>query len=310
MTFKPLLASIICCLLIFQFTSCQKDFSTTSGPAIDSTVTIKNDSTLLKLFVKLDTLHPAGQDTLYKMTFTYDDLKRLVSYDFYDYDSTTGVLNYLDRTKIKYIGLDTLPDKIFYQEEGSPDNDATRTTFYENGKLSYYKDNFDKSPNDTSIVKIVYAGDSDLIINYYYSTTYSNDTIHHKAIISNGNVINDVRTYSYNYISGLEGVYTYANAFDEKTNPFKRISFIFQFVDIQPYVPQEDGSFTYIMAKSTNNIINSQFNRSVYQFTYNNYYNKSYKYNTNGLPVSATYTEQLEQQGQYYAGKELYFYTK
>jgi hypothetical protein len=64
------------------------------------------------------------------------------------------------------------------------------------------------------------------------------------------------------------------------------------------------------MALSKNNIVESKFNRIVYQFSDDNYYSKSYIYNSNGLPVYASYTKQLAQQGQFYAGKELYFYTK
>ena len=54
------------------------------------------------------------------------------------------------------------------------------------------------------------------------------------------------------------------------------------------------------------------YNYSYYDSTtgVDNYYSKSYIYNSNGLPVYASYTKQLAQQGQFYAGKELYFYTK
>jgi len=310
MTFKPLFASIICCLLIFQFTSCQKDFSTTSVPAIDSTVTSKNDSTLLKLFVKLDTLHPAGQDTLYKMVFSYDNLKRLSTYDYYHYDSSNGVLHDKFHLKMEYNNFDTLPYKIFAAHQQNPQDDSYFFTFYEKGHLSYIKYINAPASADSIIVKTFYSGDSDITVTYSYPIgTAQNDTVHHKMIVINGNVVKDIEvSTNMGWFPYPGETYTYDNLFDGHKNPFKRIAFVFKLFNLYPYDPLENGSFVHIMAESKNNIIESKFNSLVYQLSDDNYYAKSYIYNANGLPAVVSYIKQLSQQNQFYAGRELYFY--
>lgn len=315
MPYRKLFAAIICCLIILQFISCQKDFNVTNVTVIDSTIITKNDSTLLKLFVKLDTLHTPSQDTLYKMEFDYDNLKRLVSYKYFDYDSTSGVLLDIYHTIIYYNGVATLPYKITIKESGYPEENIA--TFYENGNLSHFNYFRAQNPLDSSVTRIIYSGDNDIIINYFYPAgIYDNDTVYHQTINNNGNVLHDVRTYSESQFFSfkIEGVYTYENLFDNHINPFKKISFVFQLFDFLPYFlpydPYEDGSFMYVMAKSKNNIIDSKFNRMINSVNDYNYYKKSYIYNDNGLPVSAAYTKQLAQNNQFYAGKELYFYTR
>jgi hypothetical protein len=70
------------------------------------------------------------------------------------------------------------------------------------------------------------------------------------------NILQNVTSYSYYTLNGLQGIYTYDNLFDDHATPFNRISFVFQLLSFYtlPYDPGEDGSFTKIMALSNINL--------------------------------------------------------
>ena len=249
------------------------------------------------------------------MECEYDNLKRVISYSYSYYDSTTGILLTTQDLKMQYHNNDTLPYtgilKDFYYDHYEEDVFVLNCSF-NNGKLPCIGNYNSKNPQDSIVQKILYRGESDITYTYQYPLGSFNNTSYHKVITVNGNILQDITSYSYYTLTGLQGIYTYNNLFDDHANPFNRISFVFQLLSFYtlPYDPGEDGSFTKIMALSKNNIVESKFNRIVYQFSDDNYYSKSYIYNSNGLPVYASYTKQLAQQGQFYAGKELYFYTK
>lgn len=306
-----LLPFLICFLIVVNFTSCKKEDSLTNKPAVDSTTVNKSDSTLLKLFVKLDTLHPATKDTLYKMAFGYDNLKRLSTFDYSYYDSATGIFIYNYHLTTQYNGNDSLPNKVIFQPEGYPKEDEIEMVEYINGNLSTVKYTFPNDIGINRIMKINYLAQGDMTIYYNNPNVLPNDTIYHKEVLNNGNVLSDERRYNDLNFLLFQGTYTYENLFDNFPNPFKRVAFIFQLLDyFYAEDPGEAGGFNYIMAKSKNNILRSKFNNRVYTFDYENDYAKTYIYNKNNLPISASYTKQLSQQNQYYAGKELYYYTK
>ena len=141
--------------------------------------------------------------------------------------------------------------------------------------------------------------------------TGKNDTIYHKAIIINGNVMNDVViSTDQGWFDPPGATYNYDNLFDEYKNPFKRIAFVFQLFNLYPYDPLEIGGYSFVMARSENNIVTSKFNFIIQPIIAANYYEKDYIYNANGLPISASFTKHLFQEDRSYYGKELYFYTK
>lgn len=305
-----LLPIIMGCLVIVAVSNCQKENSLPNKPFVDSSIVSNNDSTLLKLFVKLDTLHPSSKDTLYKMAFTYDELKRLSTYDFTEYDTATGFL--LDKIHViaQYNGRDSLPNKVLFQQEDFPQDVEIDKVEYLNGKLVKVRHSFVQNMVDSSELNIYYSPQGDVEVTIYYALGSEKDTVYHQEVLNNSNVVTDVRTNGQNMLSFFVGTYKYENQFDNHLNPFKRISFIFQLTDPYPFDPSEVGNFNFIMAKSKNNIIGSKFNRTVSNFNDENYFTKSYIYNKNNLPLSARYTKQLSQANQYYAGKELYYYTK
>ncbi len=319
MTIKRFLTGLVIFFIVTQLTQCQKEYSTTNTKPADSTVVTKNDSTLLKLYVVLDTLHPASQDTLYKMEFAYDNLKRLSSYDFSDYDSATGAYDLTIHFKVFYNGIDTLPFKVTLDEPILYNSGTNLVTVYQNGKLYSLTDSDNKDTVVTYSKKVYqYSGDNDVAIVYGYpSGVCGNDTIYHTALLSNGNVVKDQNTYPVSpfnlcfYTPHIEGMYIYENSFDTHPNPFKKINFIFQLWTASPFVPGEDGTFLYTMARCNNNIIESKCNVSLPPFySQNNLYSKKYIYNSNGFPSSASFTKNLDLQNQLKAGRELYFYTK
>lgn len=307
---RQFLLCVFTCLIFICFTSCTKDNAPTTP-----TPPTQNDSTLLKLFVKLDTLHPASLDTLYKMEFGYDNSKRLISYTYSDFDSATGILINTLNLQLQYHTNDTLPYAGIlkeHQQDPPLDNESEYSYYFNNGKLFHLKGYNTQTPQDSFVQKTVYQGDSDITITYSYPLGIYYDTSYHKATITNGNVLQNVTTYSYETSWWIEGIFTFDNLFDNHENPFNRISFVFQLLSYGtlPYDQNEDGSFTKFMATSKNNIVQSRFNRIVYQFSNDNFYAKTYTYSSNGLPVSATYTKQISLPSQFSAGKELYFYTK
>ena len=95
-----ILTTVFSILLICFFSSCQKEPDVDLGN--DPAPPVDGDSTLLKMYVELDTTLPSGSDTTYKVIYTYDNQKRVkqvtVLYD-----------QYFERGDYFYSGSDTLP---------------------------------------------------------------------------------------------------------------------------------------------------------------------------------------------------------
>ena len=102
--------------ILLQFTlgiiilaSCQKEFSS-ENTAITNSI-IQDDSTIISKFIDLDTSLISGHDTLDVCTYTYDNLKRIIRIDYFQYDNITGAPYNLAQSIFYYAGSDTLPYK-------------------------------------------------------------------------------------------------------------------------------------------------------------------------------------------------------
>ena len=92
---------LITCLI----TSCQKEIGTTENPVIN------NDSTLISMYVELDTTLISPADTLSKILFTYDNLKRISRLQYFTYHNGLIVPADSHESRFLYNSSDTLPYK-------------------------------------------------------------------------------------------------------------------------------------------------------------------------------------------------------
>ncbi len=310
---------VISGITIFSFVSCQKDYSPTIVPTTDSTIKPTNDSTLLKMYVKLDTSHTPGRDTLVKMEFEYDNLKRVNQFRYSEYDSATGEFDYEFNFQFFYNGTDTLPFKSINEygyNFNAPGASTINYTYNQNGDVTYYKEVFLRG--DSIVTNKYFSGNTfKAITNYYpYNNNFHSDTTFQVAtIFSDDNIVHDVHEFHDQYFAQSfyrEGVFTYDLLFDTYINPFKKLNFFFKADRFFFWEGFEDYRRGYLLTSAQNNITHYTFNRSNVDGSNpdNDFFDANYAYNVNNLPVSSHYT--ISQYGEHrtYYGKELYFYTR
>ena len=210
--------------LVF-FASCQKELSTENGLGSTPTST-QNDSTLLSKYIEIDTSATAPFDTLSKGLYTYDNLKRLIKYDYVYY--TNGVVTVpLDLHFYNYyfyIANDTLP----YLEIDSANEQGNITTetkyhIYSNGKLIsdsvpfglgsslVYKYYYLPSKTIDSITQ--YSATSPFISSYGYQAFYRQQSNNNIVSNKDSTFLADYSTtpMNYNLFTVNNYVFTYDN---------------------------------------------------------------------------------------------------
>src|SRR5262245_38815708 len=111
-------------LLAILIVSCQKESSTEPPSNVgNGNNPPANDSILLSKYIELDPTLPAGSDTTFQESYTYDNKKRLshVHTKFYGADETDDFF---------YSGTDSLPVMIIRIWTSSQGNKQRDTTFY------------------------------------------------------------------------------------------------------------------------------------------------------------------------------------
>ena len=305
-------------ILIFASTlfliSCQKNTTPepTQTPPNPTPPTVVDDSTLLSLYVEIDTTAPLHLDTLSKAIYTYDNLKRIIKYDWVYY--TNGIVTSPPELRwtntYSYNGTDTLPFKELNitNEQGTISNQTIFHT-YASGKLI-----FDSSSTGT-INKYNYLPTKtvDTLLNYYttapllrrfgYRVTYRQTT--------NGNILtekdsvflanNSTNPITYNFFT----VDNRTCVYDNSLNPLTKFNLLSPF----PF----DGSFEKLSdfeSQSVNNISDfTEVKRSA-TGTSNNLDIRnqiSYVYRTNSYPKISRIKDLLTPSN---SRKGFYYYTK
>lgn len=308
-------------ILSLLICSCQKEISSVNTPNPPPSPPPVNDSILIKMYVRLDTLHASAMDTTDKITFSYDNLKRLSQTNIYYYDTVTGGLDESYRYTFSYASSDTLP--VSYQIHQVDNNggaslnpDINVSVFY-NAQGQPTQQRRIYAPNgyhyDSAVSLYTYSGNTTTILTTtYINGSLSKDSTHNTAQLVNGNVAGDV--YSHNLFSGgPSGVNTYQNtftsSFDNKKNPFLKNAFLFKLMN----TPEKEIAFFGGFDFSVNNVtsINDAYFYNSYPTPTNliDTYTAVYKYNSLGLPATAIYTATEYGAWRRYAGKKLFFYT-
>ena len=202
--------------------SCQKEID---GELPERTT---SDSTDLASIIALDTTQVSGQDTFYKIVYSYDAQKRKALEVFTEYDNPTMTAD-VWIYRYFYHNNDTLPYKVTERYQGSADSISFYLT-YSNGFV--IKDStmnhsfpysfvayFSELPGGRYLKKVV---NYDLVNNI---TTVQDSTIYTRSIV-NGNRVSGLDSTWITPVGPpllMDAVSTQF-AFDNKPNPFERIT--------------------------------------------------------------------------------------
>lgn len=271
---------IISAALIFVFstfciTSCQKEID---GSLPDR---IQSDSTDLARIIILDTTLVQGQDTLYKMDFTYDNQKRRVAEVFTDIDIMAGTRD-IWYYRYYFLGNDTLPFRVSEKYSFSTDSISYYFT-YSNGFI--IKDSsVDHSPS--AIANRV----------YYYSAIPGNRFLQRMVdydLTTGGPQLVDSTIYtrsvtSGNLISGMDSVWIIPGSptlfrvnsiqytFDNKPNPLSKLALW--------YLGHYDTFDNQVyLGRGVNNLISSRYDM-IFPGSFSEVHSYFYSYNSNGYP--------------------------
>jgi hypothetical protein len=269
------------------FSSCQKEVSTD----IPDGRVQGGDSIYIKQLVTLDTTKPSGQDTVYNVVLEYDNQKRAVQLTSWFYGAPNSV-TYIRRF---YNGNDTLPFKSITGRTPTFSSSSDTTFYtYSNGLLvrdsviglntagnvvNIESRNFTITGNDVLLVGRSYASYDPA------SLLYSNTALYTRTL-SNGNIVLQETSSTAVYLFLITDQRTVA-VYDNHPNPLYRVDFQ------QPLI--DEG------AQQKNNTL--QFTTSDLSGLGSSTTNYSFRYRSDGYPLSSVYTS---------AGrtlKDLYFYT-
>lgn len=272
--------------------SCQKNFTVEpSIPTPDQILT--NDSTLLSLYVVIDTTAPQNLDTLSKATYSYDAQKRLTKYDWIDY--TNGVISSPVSLRWKnlffYNGNDTLP----YKEIDSTyelGNITTETIYhtYFNGKVLLDSSStgfiirYTYLPLKTVDTLIFYNSlTPPFVRRHEYRVTYrqytNNNLILQKDSVFTADYTSNPFTYSFNFVDTRTATH---NSFLNPSFKFRNITpfgYDGYFLKLNDFESQSKNTLTDFVQ------VTRGASGTIYDFDDNQ--TISYIYNLNGYPKIA-----------------------
>lgn len=315
-----ILILILPLVLLIHFCSCQKEIN-----PLEPARTTNNDSTLLSLFVELDTLHTPGLDTSRKISLSYDNRKRLATCDYFYYDTLRGLPEWSAHYQISYNGSDSFPDAVRligvnYDPSGSNQQFQINASFFynSNNKLERFVWTDNQFP-DSTVSHYTYSGATVTRKTFLYiagSYNIYDSTVFIPEFI-NGKVINATHTsHSINLVDNYTTIYKFDynnNGFDTKPNPLKILEPV---RDVMVEIGAQDGNFCgdanggfgfYISDNNVTRYTESYYYNGIHRYT--NQYTATYTYNSAGLPVQSIFNR-TEYGFRYLAGKKLYFYTK
>ncbi|MBL7749664.1 MAG: hypothetical protein JNM19_19660 [Chitinophagaceae bacterium] len=219
---KLLFSGCIVLLMLFGFTSCQRE--------VDGTLTPESftDSSISRIVVLDTTTFASGLDTAQTIEFLYDGSGRLITFHSVYYNpgvSGAGRFNADEEIRYQYTGADTLPAKLFSKYTdiagGTTDYDTSFLT-YSGGMVA--RDSFFSAPD------YVVAEFNKLSENRYKVFHKINngmggqviDTAYINLTYQNGNLIKEVDSL---WLPGGGWTVTSMNVmYDNKPNPLRSIS--------------------------------------------------------------------------------------
>ncbi len=264
-------------IVITYISACQKDFS---QEILANQSRIISDSSLLKTYVELDTI--GGLDTLYKITYQYDNNQRLIVRKEKNYTDSFFANRYYS-----YNANDTLANKILeiYYSTSLID------IFYDSSFTFFTRNSNNKLLKDSSIIFSINQGvmRSQKVVSDF--TYFTSDSIGRKITIYNA-PFNNVERWSYRQIKNGTNIIketeyiiddstntSYMNrvanfSYDSRYNPFyaEKINYPVTF---------NPNNFIYSYTP-VNNIISEDFSGLVQ--------NTLFSYNTLGLPIVSILT--------------------
>lgn len=302
---KTFITIFIICIYL---TSCQKDFSVET-PIPTPSVTTIDDSTLLSMYIEIDTTANVGLDTISKAIYSYDNLKRIIKYDWVYFRNGVNTTPVDLRWKNLYFynGIDTLPYKEIDStyEQGNITTEIIYHT-YLNGKLildstnNGYKNKYIYFPSKTV----------DTLIGFSSSTPSSPSVIGYKVTyrqINNSNIASEKDSlFLSDFSTNPSTFYLYFNdnytaTYDISLNP------LYKFRSLNPI--SFDGYFPKLDefgSKSLNNITDYKLIRIGVGNNLNEHYVTSYIYKSNGYPKIGRTTDLLNSANSI---KSFYYYT-
>jgi hypothetical protein len=193
---------------------------------------LQDDSTLLSVYIEIDTTEIAPLDTVLKKQFYYDNAKRNIAIDYTFY--AFGI-NYLYKSFFFYKGDDRLP---FKRIEITPFVSAPDLHFKNDTSFYFYANSILISDSNIHAANYLYtlvnnyryntAGIINTSINYAFNSNSSSaqtDTIYLQHV--NGNITNQVNNPATGDKQILEYVYDdHPNPF-HKTAPSRSLSILF-----------------------------------------------------------------------------------
>lgn len=255
--------------------SCQKEISPT-------VLTTSNDTALLKLVVYLDSTKPAGIDTMFKATYSYDSQDRLVHSVQLEY--TPGIFSFT--YDFSYTGNSKYPFKQVTVQDGQ--QPFLRYPSY-NGSNEVVRDSFFSSvtPNTVTIQSFSTRLGGYLMVfkqkDLMTGTVIDRDSILYHRVITAGNIMSGIDS-NYHPALGLSTV-NYAYRYDNKINPFLSIVNVYPYLGF--YFFSGDG---YILPIGRNNA--TSFSEIYRDATSSDQTSGtiSYNYNSDALPVAGKIT--------------------
>ncbi len=295
-------------IITISLISCQKDFTVEDTPPTSNSTTI-DDSTLLSMYVEIDTSATVGLDTLSKAIYGYDNLKRLIKYDWVYFRNGVNTTPVDLRWKNLYFynGIDTLPfkeiDSTF--EQGNITTETIYHTYF-NGQLILdsttdgFKNKYTYFPTKTV----------DTLIGFTPSTPSSPSVIGYKVTyrqINNSNVASEKDSlFLTDFSTNPSTFYLYFNdnytaTYDIFLNPLYKYRSL-KPISFDGYFPKLDE----FGSKSRNNMTNYKLIRIGAGNNLNEQYVTTYIYKTNGYPKIGRTTDVLNSANSI---KSFYYYT-
>lgn len=267
------------CVTIFFFASCQKEFTESETIPV---IPAQDDSTLLSMYIELDTTEIAPLDTVLKKQYYYDNARRNIGIDFIL--GGTGP-DYITKSYFFYNADDTLPFKRIFITPLVPDT----SEFYVNNITFYFYENsilisdstIHGSPHNKRILANHYLYSTGRIINVYTSYDLNStsaftqrDTIYLQRI--NGNISNQIN----NLATGAKLTFEYV--YDDHPNPFYKTaeSYIYPFYFLETFTEEV---YEKNNAVEINQLVNNFNFKCLYEYKANGYPKVVRFYDSNGL---------------------------
>ena len=296
---NTILFTLLCIITLCW--SCQQevDFSPGEDPTGPDPV---NDSSYLSMIVTIDTLAPAGLDTIYKHVYSYDAQKRLVRARAYEYQN--GIQRPIITEERRYYkGNDTLPYMYSMIYDNVPNTLEVDSIFltWQNGVV--VKDSARSYADDGSlwavfVTTISQLSNTNFLVKRVDLTNPGYiDSILSTRVWSNGN-LQYSRDSVWDYNTGNLVVYEDNNEFDNHPDPLARIAL--------PYLVSNDNvflgpeSFLTNGDRSRNNLVKATGSIDGNPYTAELFY----EYRADGYPVVYRYAEYAPD------AKRIYIYSR